>query len=104
MFASYSSADSMDVYARIQMLKKFAPRLDVFLARKSLKSGDQWEKEIYTHLPNKDVFYLFWSRNALKSEWVEKEWRMALKERDISYIDPVPIESPKHATSTTLAA
>ena len=46
-------------------------------------------------IPEKDVFYLFWSENAQRSEWVEKEWRCALDTRGIEFIDPVPLVSPK---------
>ena len=41
------------------------------------------------------MFYLFWSKAASDSEWVEKEWRTALRFRGIDYIDPVPLISPK---------
>ena len=97
-FASYSSKDSSEVYSRVHGMTKIAPDLDIFLSRLSLKSSEKWEEALLENVPNKDVFYLFWSRNALKSEWVDKEWRLALRERDLSYIDPVPLESPKLAT------
>jgi hypothetical protein len=97
-FASYSSKDGLEVYSRVHGMTKIAPDLDIFLSRLSLKSKEKWEEALLEHVPNKDVFYLFWSRNAIRSKWVDKEWRMALKERDLSYIDPVPLESPRLAT------
>jgi hypothetical protein len=45
-----------------------------------------------TEVPNKDRFLLFWSDNARKSEWVEREWRLALRERGLRYIQPVPLQ------------
>jgi hypothetical protein len=39
----------------------------------------------------RDVFYLFWSRAARASEWVEKEWRHALQARGLDFIDPAPL-------------
>ena len=47
--------------------------------------------------PSKDIFYLFWSKSAALSEWVEKEWRLALLRRGLDYIDPIPLEEPEHA-------
>jgi hypothetical protein len=96
-FASYSSKDGSEVYSRVHGMTKIAPDLKFFLSRLSLKSKEMWEEALIEHVPTKDVFFLFWSRNAKQSAWVENEWRLALKERDLSYIDPVPLESPKLA-------
>jgi hypothetical protein len=43
------------------------------------------------------IFYLFWSKNASKSEWVEREWKCALNHGGIDFIDPVPLVSPDEA-------
>jgi tetratricopeptide (TPR) repeat protein len=96
-FASYASADRDSVLARIQGIQKIAPQLEVFVDVVSLRSGQYWEKELWEVIPSKDVFYLFWSSNAAKSEWVEKEWRCALKTRGLDFIDPVPLEAPEQA-------
>ena len=65
-FASYSSKDGSEVYSRVHGMTKIAPDLKVFLARLSLKSKEKWEEALKEHVPNKDVFYLFWSRNAAR--------------------------------------
>jgi hypothetical protein len=75
-------------------MKKVAPDLDVFVDVLSLRSGDNWQQKLEEHVPTKDTFYLFWSQHASRSEWVEREWRLALVRRGISYIDPVPLELP----------
>jgi hypothetical protein len=93
-FASYSSADRDDVLARIQGMLKAAPELEVFLDVHSLRSGQYWEQELFKVIPVNDIFYLFWSESAKKSEWVEKEWRCALKTKGLDFIDPVPLVSP----------
>jgi hypothetical protein len=94
-FASYSSKDRDQVLARIQGMEKIAPHLKVFVDVVSLRSGDKWAEELWKIIPECDVFYLFWSESAKSSEWVEKEWRCALKTRGINFIDPVPLVSPE---------
>jgi hypothetical protein len=95
-FASYASADRDAVLARVQGILKAAPQLDVFLDVLTLRSGDDWQKELWRVIPLSDVFYLFWSGNAAKSVWVEREWRCALESRGLDFIDPVPLISPEY--------
>jgi hypothetical protein len=96
-FASYASDDRKSVLARVQGMEKINPKLEVFVDSVSLQSGQYWGKELWKVIPKQDVFYLFWSRSAARSEWVEKEWRCALKTRGLDFIDPVPLESPEEA-------
>ena len=96
-FASYASPDRDEVLARIQGIQKAAPSLEIFLDVLSLRSGQHWETELRERIPANDVFYLFWSANAKKSEWVEKEWRCALETRGLEFIDPVPLVAPELA-------
>ena len=96
-FASYASADRNEVLGRIQGLQKILPELDVFLDVKSLRSGENWYRRLCEEIVCRDVFYLFWSRAASRSPWVEREWRTALEQRGIEYIDPIPLESPQIA-------
>jgi uncharacterized protein YegL len=91
-FASYASADRAEVLPRIQGIQKAG--LEVFFDVLSLRSGQYWEQELWKEIPSKDIFYLFWSDNARKSTWVEKEWRCALQTRGLDFIDPVPLVSP----------
>jgi tetratricopeptide (TPR) repeat protein len=93
-FASYSSNDRTEVLARVHGMLKAKPNLEIFLDVLSLRSGQNWEKELLTAIPASDVFYLFWSENAQKSRWVEKEWRCALTTRGLDFIDPFPLVSP----------
>ncbi len=93
-FASYAREDSDEVLPRIQGIQKVAPGLDVFLDVLSLRSGQRWEAELWKQIPRSDIFYLFWSEHARRSEWVEKEWRCALKTKGLDFIDPVPLVSP----------
>lgn len=96
-FASYASENREEVLSRIQGMKKIVPELDVFLDVFTLRSGQNWQIKLEEHVPTKDTFYLFWSQYAARSEWVKKEWRIALRRRGLGYIDPVPLEEPDRA-------
>ena len=74
---------------------KAVPDLDVFLDVLSLRSGEDWAQALVRTIPASDVFYLFWSEHAKRSEWVEREWRCALEIRGLDFIDPVPLVSPE---------
>lgn len=91
IFASYSSVDRIEVLARLQMLHKLL-EVDIFLDVDTLRSGEKWEARLIREINRRDRFFLFWSRNAAASEWVEREWRLALRQRGIDYIEPVPLE------------
>jgi hypothetical protein len=93
-FASYASADRNAVLARVQGIHKVAPDLDIFLDVVKLRSGQDWAVQISREIESREIFYLFWSENAKKSEWVEKEWKYALASRGLNFIDPVPLVSP----------
>lgn len=94
-FLSYASEDRDRVLARVQGIQKAAPGLQFFFDVLSLRSGQDWEKELWRVIPQQDVFYLFWSAHAKASPWVEKEWRCGLESRGLSFIDPVPLVSPE---------
>ena len=63
----------------------------------SLRSGQKFEEEIFKRIDTSDIFYLFWSKAARQSKWVDKEWRYAYINRGIDYIDPVPLQTPEIA-------
>ena len=96
-FASYASADRDAVLARIQGIQKAIPNLDVFLDVASLRSGEVWLERLTDEIMRRDVFYLFWSKAASQSEWVRREWQLALKNRGAQFIDPVPLVDPQEA-------
>jgi hypothetical protein len=94
-FASYAHEDRDAVLGRIHGIQKVAPDMDIFLDSKDLRSGENWQRRLRQEIIDRDVLYLFWSRAASRSEWVEWEWRCALQERGIDFIDPVPLVSPE---------
>ena len=91
-FASYAHEDRTEVMKRVQGICKAVPTLTVFVDVVTLRSGQYWEEEIRTRIPRSDVFYLFWSRHARASKWVDAEWRMAYAAKGLDFIDPVPLE------------
>jgi hypothetical protein len=93
-FISYASEDRERVFARLQGMARTAPYLDFFIDVLSLRSGQDWEKRLKEEITVADLFFLFWSRYALESEWVDKEWRYAYNKKGIEFIEPIPLDSP----------
>ena len=93
-FASYADADRDDVLGRIHGLQKGAPNLDIFFAPADIASGENWKHRLEQEIKTRDVMYLFWSRAASQSKYVEWEWRLGLQEHGVDFIDPVPLVLP----------
>jgi len=79
------------------MLK--ALRVGFFQDVLNLEPGERWEKALYRHIDESDLFLLFWSTNARQSKWVLQEVHYALKRKGGDEfappeILPVPIEGP----------
>lgn len=97
-FLSYASEDRVHVLKAAQLLG--ALRMKYFQDVLQLSPGDRWESRLYTEIENCDVFLLFWSQNARKSEWVIKEAEFALNSSKQSHrqspleIVPVLLEGP----------
>jgi hypothetical protein len=96
-FISYASSDRNEVLKRVQMLSRL--RVNFFQDLLSLEPGQQWEREIYHHIDESDVFFLFWSSAAKASYWVMKEVAYAIKRKNGDEtippaIIPIIIEGP----------
>lgn len=96
-FISYSSRDRAEVLKRVQMLK--AGHVEFFQDVLDLDPGQRWEQELYRHIDECDVFYLFWSSAASESPWVQKEMRYAWERKAgddgaAPEFVPIPIEGP----------
>jgi hypothetical protein len=96
-FVSYASQDRTEVLKRVQMLS--IVRIPFFQDVLDLEPGQRWERAVYRHIDESDLFLLFWSTAAKQSEWVRKEVQYALerKKGDAAAppeIIPVPIEGP----------
>jgi hypothetical protein len=90
-FASYARKDRRDVLGRVRSLQIFTG-IDVFLDCLSVRPGEKWKSTLCREIFNRDIFWLFWSREARKSKWVDWEWRTALREKSIEGIQPHPLE------------
>ena len=67
--------------------------------RAELSPGERWQKELYRHIDECDLFLLFWSQAAKDSKWVIKEAEYALArqtgdEAGEPDIIPVPLQGP----------
>ncbi len=78
-FISYATEDRNEVLKRVQMLTPL--RIGYFQDVLHLKPGERWERKLYRHIDKCDLFLLFWSTAAKKSEWVLEEVRYALKHK-----------------------
>jgi TIR domain len=54
----------------------------VFLDCLSLRPGEKWKDKLRDEIKGREIFWLFWSRSAMKSEWVKWEWQTG---RKVSY-------------------
>lgn len=96
-FVSYASQDRQEVLKRVQMLSRL--RIEYFQDVLDLEPGQRWEQQLYRHIDESDLFLLFWSSAAKRSQWVLKEVQYALKRKDADELDrpeimPVIIEGP----------
>lgn len=88
-FASYAKKDRRDVLGRVRSLQIFTG-IDVFLDCLSIRPGEEWKSKLKSEIHERDIFWLFWSRSAMASEWVDWEWRTALAEKSLAEIQPHP--------------
>lgn len=93
-FVSYASQDRNRVGALVQGMRKARPDMDIFFDVVTLQSGENWENMLYREILRRDILFLCWSRNAMSSEWVDREWRFALENKGLEAIEPIPLEQP----------
>jgi hypothetical protein len=96
-FLSYASPDRPEVLKRAQALQ--AAGIGFFQDLLDLKPGERWERRLYEEIDKCDLFLLFWSRQAAKSEWVVREAEYALNcqansDHNAPDITPVILEGP----------
>lgn len=96
-FLSYSSQDRAEVLKRAQALK--AAGIGFFQDLLNLEPGERWQRRLYQEIERCDLFLLFWSSSAARSEWVTQETVYALTRRNRSVderpeIAPIILEGP----------
>jgi hypothetical protein len=94
VFASYSSKDAEPVTRSLSTLTRWAPTLDIFQDCLDLKTNDAFKPQLAKEIAARDVFLLFWSRNASASKWVLWEFQTAQVRPGLNAILPMPLEDP----------
>lgn len=85
VFISYAHKDEAKVKSFHEGLKLAG--IEHFFDRAYLQTGDFFPQVIQDYINSADLFVLFWSENASKSEYVDKERRQAL-ERAFPQVKP----------------
>jgi hypothetical protein len=92
VFASYSHRDE----AIVRQMESYAIAFgDEYLRDvRSLRAGERWDERRLKLIDEADVFQLFWSWNALESEYVRREWIYALELGRKNFVRPVYWQDP----------
>ncbi len=92
IFASYSHRD-LPIVEQFECFVEATG--DRYLRdHKILRAGEAWDDQLLELIFEVDIFHLFWSRNALASPHVRREWEHALSLGRDNFIHPVYWESP----------
>jgi hypothetical protein len=104
-FISYANEDFDKASLLAQGMQEASPDLELLFDVIAIKPGEEWEKKLPTLIEKADVFYLIWTDDAAKSEWVGKESRQAVylynttphrpAIRPVLFVRPFP-EIPDH--------
>jgi hypothetical protein len=92
VFASYSHRDT-DI---VRAVAAFAELIgdEYYVDAFTLRSGEKWEQRLQKLIDDADLFQLFWSSNAMRSEPVLREVEHALSLHREGFIRPVRWEEP----------
>jgi hypothetical protein len=92
IFPSYSHKDAVIV----EEFERYARTLGDRYLRDvhELRSGEVWNERLKDLIRQADVFQLFWSWNAMRSRYVEEEWRYALSLGKPNFVRPTYWENP----------
>jgi hypothetical protein len=92
IFASYSHKDRHVV----EQIERLAQALgDEYLRDwKDLRAGEVWDERLLHMIEEADVFQLFWSREAMESEYVRREYEYALSLNRANFVRPTYWEDP----------
>ena len=96
-FLSYTTPDRPEVLKHAQTLKLVG--ISFFQDLLNIEPGERWERRLYPEIDSCDLFLLFWSKHAVRSEWVIREAEYALRRQEsdpdrLPDIRPVIIDGP----------
>ncbi len=77
-FASYSREDKKDVLPCVYGMRGAVPELEIFIDQVDLRGGCNFLKIICERIVVSETFFLFWSANAQRSDWVKEELSFAI--------------------------
>jgi hypothetical protein len=92
IFPSYSHRDA----GIVEEFERYARTLGDRYLRDvhELRAGEVWNDRLQDLIQQADVFQLFWSQNAMRSPYVEREWRYALSLGRPNFVRPTYWEDP----------
>jgi hypothetical protein len=96
-FISYASEEREEVLKIVRGIMADGTRC--LMDKLTFKTGEEWEAAIRRDIAESDVFYLFWSTEASKSEWVQKEIDLALEKQREFKVRPLILPMPLEDTS-----
>ncbi len=79
VFISYSHEDKDFIAPVVKLIRGLRQDL-VFQDYDNLELGKQWEPQLLDALAKAGLVVVFWCNHAAKSDWVKKEYRLAIKE------------------------
>ena len=80
IFASYAPEDDEIVKAVAEAYRPLG--IDMLVDKLSMRAGEHWQQGLSQLIEDADVFHLFWSKAASRSQKVAEEWQHALSLRD----------------------
>ncbi|MFW9866523.1 MAG: toll/interleukin-1 receptor domain-containing protein [Candidatus Thorarchaeota archaeon] len=95
VFVSYSHEEKIIVDHFREAYKSLG--INVKIDEDILQSGDRWSPKLLKSIDESDVFQLYWSEKAKKSQYVTEEWKHALKiidKKEERFIRPCYWEDP----------
>jgi hypothetical protein len=90
LFISYSHEDSGSVHPLVRLLQ--AAGVDVFIDVESVEYGKPWEFELEEAIRNAGRIFVFWSKNAAQSQYVKREYSLAIQIGSVRII-PIPLDN-----------
>ncbi|HNU12554.1 MAG TPA: TIR domain-containing protein [Rubrivivax sp.] len=96
-YAAFADTDRAAVEELLQPLAELAPDLQVHRGSAARGAGPDWRERIECEIGQRERMFLFWSRAAADSPWVDFEWRYLLRSRGPSALDIVLLEPPRLA-------
>lgn len=92
-YASFAACDRERVAPFIAAIELSAG-IDVFSDGLDQRPGHEWKPRLADEIRGRDLFLLFWSREARASRWVEWEWRQALATKGLRAIQVHALQQP----------